>query len=460
MTNWLNKYSPKSIIEIIGNEIEKQKIGEWLDNYYNKKNQSTSILVLTGSHGIGKTLCAKLISINKKYDILDINLYNSKNQKDTLNLINDITKSNNILNKINKEIDTKYILLINDSDTISNINKSNNKNTNKQLLNLFINNDKYRYFPIILISNGQYSKFMLDIKKYCTTLYFKTPSNSNMIIMLNNIINNEKIHIDLNVKNKIIEFSQNDFRRLINILEDIYNSVGNKKIISINDINKYTFFSKKKNLDIGLIDSTRKLITSYSSILETIKLYHNEKVLLPLMLHDYYIKTIFYKQISPKNIIPTIQKISDSISYADIVETNIYIDQNWYLHDIYGFFSCVKTSYELNKYRAKPIDYTFPIKYSCSDLNKTATKNINKNKLIEISTNDIPAFKNKTLNELFFINKYISLLLQNNNIIRLKQIMKEYNIDLKILEKILKIDKTIKPTIITAKQKKSLSSLE
>lgn len=459
MANWLNKYSPKYTKDIIGNDSEKQKINEWLDNYDNKRNQSTSILVLTGSHGIGKTLCAKLISIDKKYGILDINLYNSKNQKDTLNLINDITKSTNILNKINKENNTKYILLINDSDTISNVNKSTNKNTNKQLLNLFINNDKYRYFPIILISNGQYSKFMLDIKKYCTILYFKTPTNHNMSIMLNNIINIEKISMDLNVKNKIIEFSQNDFRRLINIIEDIYNSVGNKKIITMNDINKYTFFSKKKNLDIGLIDSTRKLITSYSSINETIKLYNNEKVLLPLMLHDYYIKTIFYKQLNPKIIIHTIQKISDSISYSDIVETNIYMDQNWYLHDIYGFFSCVKTSYELNKYRAKPIDYSFPIKYSCSDLNKTATKNINKNKLIEISTVEIPAFKNKSLNELFFINKYIMLLIQNNNITRLKEIIKEYNIDIKTLEKILKIDKTIKPITFTAKQKKSISNL-
>jgi DNA polymerase III delta prime subunit len=455
MINWLNKYSPKCVKDIIGNDIEKQKISDWLDNYYNQKNKSTSILILTGSHGIGKTLCAKLTSKEKNYNILDINLYNSKNQKDTLNLINDINKSTNILNKINNKSKEKYILLINDSDTISN-NKSNSKNSNKQLLTLFDNNDKYRYFPIILISNGQYSKFILDIKKYCTTIYFKIPSNNNMLSMINNIIIHENINMDLNVKTKIIEFSQNDFRRLINIIEDIYNSVIDKKNITINDINKYTFFSKKKNLDIGLIDTTRKLITSYSNINDIIKLYHNEKVLLPLMLHDFYIKTIFYKFNNPKLIINSIQKISDSMSYSDIVETNIYMDQNWYLHDIYGYFSCVKTSYELNKFKSKPIDYNFPIKYSCSDLNKTATKNINKNKLIEIINDDIPNFKNMSLNELLFINKYIITLFKNNNITRIKEIMKQYNINIKSLEKIIKIDKTTIPITITAKQKKLL----
>jgi hypothetical protein len=174
------------------------------------------------------------------------------------------------------------------------------------------------------------------------------------------------------------------------------------------------------------------------------------------MLHDYYIKTIFYKYNNPKMIINTIQKISDNMSYSDIVETNIYMDQNWYLHDIYGYFSCVKTSYELNKYKSKPIDYNFPIKYSCSDLNKTATKNINKNKLVEITNEDIPTFKNLSLTEILFINKYVMILLKNNKISRIKEIMNQYNIDIKTLEKILKIDKTIKPIIITAKQKKLL----
>jgi replication factor C subunit 1 len=454
METWLNKYIPKSINEVIGNDIEKNKIHEWFLNF--EKNQtnknviSTSILVLIGSHGIGKTLLAELIAKQLNYKILNINLFNSKNQKDTLELINNILSSKNIVNQINKT-NEKYAIIVKDCDTIT---------KNNSIINLFIKNDTYRYFPIILISNNQYNKFMLEIKKLYTSLYFKTPTNNSIGILLDKIISTEKISIDLNVKNKIIDFAQNDFRRLINIIEDIYNSI-NKKTITIQDINKYTFFSKKKNLDIGLIDSTRKLISNYTSIHDIIKLYNNEKVLLPLMLHDYYIKTLFYKEIPNKLIIPTIQKISDSMSYSDIVETNIYVDQNWYLHDIYGFFSCVKTSFELNKFNnhpkinTKPIDYYFPVKYSCSDINKTATRRININRLDEIENSE-PIFKNKTLNEMLFINKYLINLLEKNNISRLKEIMKQYNLNVKNLDKILKIDKTIKPYNLSAKQKKLL----
>lgn len=453
METWLNKYTPKHINEIIGNEAEKTKINEWLTLFeksqVNKTIETTSILVLIGSHGIGKTMCAELIAKEKNYKILNINLFNSKNQKETLNMINDIINSKNVINQMNK-IKEKYLLIIKNCDTITK-NVSNNN-----IINLLENNNTHRYFPIVLMSNNQYNKFMIDIKKLYTTIYFKLPSVYNLQLMLDKIIKNEKLIMDQHIKNKIIDFSQNDFRRLINILEDIYNSI-NKKIITHEDINKYTFFSKKKNLDIGLIDSTRKLISSYTSINDILKLYNNEKVLLPLMLHDYYIKTIFYKELPSKMIIPIIQRISDSISYSDIVETNIYVDQNWYLHDIYGFFSCVKTSYELNKYnqKTKPIDYYFPVKYSCSDLNKTATKHINSNRLSEIA-NEETIFKNKTLSEMLMINKYIVQLIQLNKYERLKQVMKQYNMSIKSLEKILKIDKTIKPITLTTKQKKLL----
>lgn len=453
METWLTKYMPKNLNDVFGNELEKSKIMDWLNLFeksqINKKIETTSILVLIGSHGIGKTLCAELIAKLKDYKILNINLYNSKNQKETLTMINDIINSKNVINQMNKTKD-KYILIIKNCDTITK-NISNNN-----IITLLMNNDKHRYFPIILMSNNQYNKFMVDIKKLYTTIYFKTPSLYNLQQLINKIIINEKLNIEQNVKNKIIDFSQNDYRRLINILEDIYNSI-NKKTITQEDINKYTFFSKKKNLDIGLIDSTRKLISNYTSISEILKLYNNEKVLLPLMLHDYYIKTIFYKELPLKMVIPLVQRISDSISYSDIVETNIYVDQNWYLHDIYGFFSCVKTSYELNKYnsKVKPIDYYFPVKYSCSDLNKTATKHINTNRLNDIC-NEEKIFKDKTLQELLMINKYMIKLLSMNKYERIKQLMKEYDISIKSLEKILKIDKTVKPITLTTKQKKIL----
>ena len=49
------------------------------------------------------------------------------------------------------------------------------------------------------------------------------------------------------------------------------------------------------------------------------------------------------------NIIYNIVKVSDSISRGDDIETSIYTDQNWYLQNIHGFYTCLNTSFWINK---------------------------------------------------------------------------------------------------------------
>ena len=62
-------------------------------------------------------------------------------------------------------------------------------------------------------------------------------------------------------------------------------------------------------------------------------------------------------------------------SFGDNVETSIYTDQNWYLQEIHGFFTCVKPSKLCNEFNYNILGNL--INFS-SDLNKTSLKNINK----------------------------------------------------------------------------------
>jgi hypothetical protein len=45
--------------------------------------------------------------------------------------------------------------------------------------------------------------------------------------------------------------------------------------------------------------------------------------------------------------------ISESISIGDNIETSIYTDQNWYLQDIHGFYTCYNTYFFLKRYFLK-----------------------------------------------------------------------------------------------------------
>ena len=55
---WINKYKPQSINQIIGNKNQIKRISEWLDNIDNLKSMS---LIVSGNHGIGKSLTIKNI---------------------------------------------------------------------------------------------------------------------------------------------------------------------------------------------------------------------------------------------------------------------------------------------------------------------------------------------------------------------------------------------------------------
>ena len=83
---------------------------------------------------------------------------------------------------------------------------------------------------------------------------------------------------------------------------------------------------------------------------------------------------------SKNSINVALKNVTDSISKGDVIETNIYTDQNWFLHEIHGFYKCARTSYHINKhkptFKKSSIPY-YDMKFS-SDLNQTSLKNINK----------------------------------------------------------------------------------
>ena len=108
--------------------------------------------------------------------------------------------------------------------------------------------------------------------------------------------------------------------------------------------------NKKKNQEISLFDATRFALEKYSSFSELQTLYMNEKVLLPLMIHENYINFMFSNYNCRNNdvYIKIMKDVSNSISWGDVIETSIYTDQNWFLQEnIHAFYTTINTSYNL-----------------------------------------------------------------------------------------------------------------
>jgi len=442
---WLNKYKLVSLEDVIGHTSQIEQFKKWILNINNNKTQG---ILISGNQGLGKTTIIKLILENLNYivkiinpnDIKDHRIYDDFN--DYYNFINSIYSKINFTN-INTK---KKIALI--FDETENISLTSEK---KYIMNIYKHNNKLKAFPLIFISNNQHSKLLNDLKKYCDEIIFSSLSNNELSYLIIKILNNENIQIqNNNIINKIILFSQYDVRRLINILEEISYHISDN-IITENILDEFIDKSREKNIDIGLFDSTVKLLNNYYDYENILKLYETEKVLLPLMIHENYLFKILNK--NNKNCISNIINISDSLSRGDNIETSIYTDQNWYLQNIHGFFTCLNTSFWINKSNNNVIKYN-NIKFS-ADLNKTSLKNINRKNINNLSK----IINNKSNLEILLLNKICNHYINNNDENKIIQILNNYNKDITIkeFELCLKIDKTTNYNILESKDKKRIN---
>ena len=450
---WINKFCPKNINQIIGNKNQINLFNDWITKINLHKNQS---VIISGNQGIGKTLIVKLILEEQNYIVKIINPNEIKDHRcyddlnDYYNFINSIYSKINFNNNKNKKIaivfdETENITLTSEKKYIMDVYKENNKNKN---------------FPLIFISNNQHSKLLYDLKKNCKEIIFNLPTTNELKILIDNICNKENIIINNDIiYDKIINFSQFDIRRLINILQELsFHIIDNQLTIDI--VEEFIDKSRYKNIDIGLFEATNNILNNFLDYDNIIKLYESEKVLLPLMIYENYIKKLLYKSHKDiNNIIDSLVNISNSISIGDNIETSIYTDQNWYLQNIHGFFTCINTSYIINKQQPTYKLSNDNIKFS-ADLNKTSLKNINRKNINNLSK----IINNKNIEEILMLNRICNSILYNpskiNSNNELIYILNGYkNISIKDIELCLKIDKTIQFNTLSTKDKKNIIKL-
>jgi len=445
---WINKYRPTNLENIIGNSIQINEFITWLKNLSSIKSQS---IIISGNQGLGKTITIKIILEKMGYIVRIINPNEIKDHRIGDNFSDYYNFYNSIYSKINKnKNNNNKIALI--FDETENITLTSEK---KYIMEIYKENNKKKFFPLIFISNNQHSKLLNDLKKNCQEINFKCPSINELKILIKDISNKENIKwsseelIEL-----LINFSQNDIRRLINLFQELSFHLTNK-IVNETNIKEFILKSREKNIDIGLFNSTEKILNNYLDYDTIIKLYESEKVLLPLMIHENYLKKVLNKTKEEwPSIIHNIVKITDSLSRGDNIETSIYTDQNWYLQNIHGFYTCLNTSFWINKNKSKFKISSDDIKFS-SDLNKTSLKNINKKNIIQLSE----IINNKSNQEILMLNKICNHFINTNNENELINILNGYkkDINIKQIELCLKIDKTTDFNKLGSKDKKRIS---
>jgi replication factor C subunit 1 len=407
------KYKPDVLEKIIGNKSSIKYIEDWLQTYKEVKtflksngllkksskgrkkklkdmtdkelefSERKGNLLITGPHGCGKSTIINIILNMHDYDIINLNMLDSKTKIDK-----------DYISKILRIKPTDYrkkVLLIDELESIISLN---DKST---ILNIITDNNYNRLIPIIIITNNQHNKQLNETKKYTNEIKIFYPFQNEINTWINNICKKEKINLDINLIDYFIEFCQFDMRKILIQLDELKINFGNS-IIDTKILENFMDILKKKNLDFDLYKFTEKLLIDYCDIDTCLELFDSEKVLMPLMIYENYHKFIKKEKY---------HKVLDNLSKGDILDNYIHGEQNWDLLEIYGLISCVLPSYYINKYsngkKTVYIEKYINGKITnerdviyATDFNRTSVKKMNK-KNINITNETITKKSNKNI---------------------------------------------------------------
>ena len=355
---WTDKYIPKQISDIIGNQQQLRNLETWLDNWDNcilrghkndeknktgkkfskNENVNARAAIISGPPGIGKTSSVRVLTRSKGYRTFELNASDKRN-KDTINNSVGFLMNNTTLSSTDNSTMTKNIIIMDEVDGMAG-------NEDKGGIKALIDIVKKTKVPIIFICNDIYSPKLKSLLNYCYDIRFNRPDKRQIVLRLIEICKNEGIFVDNQTLTYLVESFGNDIRQTINYLDLCSRTKRN-----VNDIKKNCEEVKKdKSVTVSSFDICKILLNKAESsklnFEQKLDLFFVDFDLIPGMIHENYLSTagINSSSINKKESLKKIVDGLDHMSFSDTVENRMKSQMEWSLLPDMGIHSTVVPS--------------------------------------------------------------------------------------------------------------------
>ena len=289
---WTEKYRPKTLNEIKGQDKAISAIKEFTTKFPQKKKA----ILLNGPPGVGKTTIVHVIAKELNAEIFELNASDLRNKAKINEVLKPALEQQSLTNK------TK-IILVDEVDGISGTDRGGITELTRLI-------EKTRY-PIIATSNNAWTQKLAPLRKMVTTIDLKKLEPSIIKQILIEILKNENQFVKLELLGKIIAASNGDIRAAINDIQSI-SLLGNQEEVEITERNK------EKDIFSALRD-----IFQEKASLDMLSLY--DKVDLSLDEIMLWIEENIPKIYQGEEL----EKAFERLSKADIFKGRIYKQQYW-----------------------------------------------------------------------------------------------------------------------------------
>jgi len=289
---WSEKYRPKNILDLVGNEEARKSLVEWFTNW----KAGTKPILLIGPPGIGKTTLANLAAKQFGYDLISINASDVRNKQNIQAILSPVLG--------NQTIFGKPMIFI---DEIDGVHGRADYGGVEAIIKIL----KEATVPIVLAANSDSSNKMKSVKKAVQMIRFRPLPPRLLRFYLNKILQLEDTKINPDSFIKLVTESRGDIRSMINFAQALATGFNppTEKSFEILDVEGGINAFYKSNS----VDEAR-------SILYSLRIDPREKI------------NAFYSSIITSNISThEMQKFLQIISTADMLYGKIMKTQQWRL---------------------------------------------------------------------------------------------------------------------------------
>ena len=200
---WINKYQPKNLSQIRGQDSNIIKLKEFVTSF--KKGKA---LLLYGLSGVGKTASVYALARELDKELIEINASDFRN-KDQINLV--------LTNSIQQQslfFKQKIILI----DEIDGISGTKDRGGIAEIIKVI----KESKFPVIITANDPYIQSISSLRRYCNLVEFKKLNYLTLNNILKDILTKENIRFDEKQIKLLAQRSGGDVRAAIIDLQSLY----------------------------------------------------------------------------------------------------------------------------------------------------------------------------------------------------------------------------------------------
>ncbi len=230
MEDWTEKYRPKTLRDIIGNERALSALRSWAERWNQGKLPDKRAAILSGKPGTGKTSTAHALASDLGWTVLELNASDARNESSikrvaTAGAVNETFDITGEFIPVRKG--GRKLIILDEADNLyEKLDKSDSESGlgDRGGKKAIIDTIRITRQPIILIVNDFYELTKgggEPLKNLCNVIQFYTVNPSQIVELLKHICIQENISADIRALKTIVDRSKGDVRSAVNDLQSL-----------------------------------------------------------------------------------------------------------------------------------------------------------------------------------------------------------------------------------------------